>query len=191
MSLAERVVSRYFATVQKTAQIVLVEKGDMLEVSGGYNEMQKVIPRLKALGFRYDGARRIWSTLVTGLTSQKRKNLENLIVEANGNGNGKGPQSAPVDPEKAQLARKEHAALINWKWLRGGSLPVTGSVLVQAGYNSPSSFFRSSGGAHPASSAFFSHDCKPFERLSGKKKRFAESKHERAIRPNGTYASSR
>ena len=114
MSLAQRVVHRYLLTTTKIARIVLIETNGTLEVSGKYNEMQTVIPRLKGLGFQWDPGKKVWHGSSSKLKALKRKNLDKLIAEANGEPvPGADPEEAERKQEAEALKKKEYAAKIN------------------------------------------------------------------------------
>jgi len=85
--------------------IKLDETGDTLVVSGPYGEMVKIIPRLKGLGFRYNGADHTWSAPKKSLTDLKLKNLKKLI-----NGDAPAASKGPeVDLAAVQEVFKELA----------------------------------------------------------------------------------
>jgi hypothetical protein len=135
MSLSKRVVSSFLSRI---ARIVLVEEQNgTLEVSGKYNEMQAVMPRLKSLGFRWDPSKKVWYGSTSKLTALKRKNLDKLIAEANGEDPASNTQ--PVDPEEERRQkeeqenkRKEHAAKIQEALRKhGGKWPLQGVYVQQ------------------------------------------------------------
>src|SRR5271157_4594400 len=114
MNLVERVVHRYLSAVNKIAKVILVDVNGTLEVSGKYTEMQTVMPRLKSLGFRWDPTKKVWYGSAAHLTPLKRKNLDKLIAEANGEAPpGADPEEIKRKQEELLLKRKVHEDKIN------------------------------------------------------------------------------
>jgi hypothetical protein len=112
--------------------ISLKEDRGKLIVTGPYNEMKDVYPKLKTRGFSYDGATKAWWIDVSKLTPAKRKNIETLIR------GGKGVE-APVTQESKEAQREA------WKEL-AKDLEKTKLYAIQVQINNPYFFILHIGG---------------------------------------------
>jgi len=82
--------------------INLKEERGRLIVTGPYDEMKDVFPKLKTRGFQYDSGSRAWWIDTSKLTPAKRKNIETLIR------GGKEPEAPPTQESKeAKEAQRE------------------------------------------------------------------------------------
>lgn len=112
MGLVENVADRYLARGLRTAALTVEERGSELIVSGSYQEMKDVFPKLKSRGFYYNGSDRTWRIPLSKLTPRKRKNLDKLL--------GKGAPGA-VDSRALQAERdKVLRGLLAGKYLGFG-----------------------------------------------------------------------
>jgi hypothetical protein len=112
MSLSKRVVSSFLSRI---ARIVLVEEQNgTLEVSGKYNEMQAVMPRLKSLGFRWDPSKKVCDAVIeeariraneAHTRNQARQNLRNLAAKPEHyvGGTGHQPQGEEIALDDGHL----------------------------------------------------------------------------------------
>ncbi|OHD25086.1 MAG: hypothetical protein A2Y38_02765 [Spirochaetes bacterium GWB1_59_5] len=90
MSAIDRVAQRY---LDAAALIKLREDGGLLIVSGPYDAMKDVYPKLKRLGFTYNGMDKSWRLPVAKATPQIRQKVEALLKAAN--------------PDPVDVAKKE------------------------------------------------------------------------------------
>jgi hypothetical protein len=61
------------------SSVTVDESDGLVCVHGSYTEMQPLIPRLKNMGFRWDGAKRVWYIPKDKMTALKADNLQKLM----------------------------------------------------------------------------------------------------------------